>query len=269
MREKLIKKYLTTEELGRYPQLFDIIPYSTNLRVAELIDEGKTNTLVVADMQEGGRGRVGRSWIGGKPGESIAMSFDVCPKVDITKLPSITLLVSLAVTDAIVDDKIKIKWPNDIYINDKKVCGILCELKQCKEKNYIIVGIGINHSQEEFSNDLSKTATSLFIEGIVKKDEVGEREKIVARVLNSFEKRLKKFEKEGFASQHIDYQERIYGNGRKAQILDSSISGGDITKAITVEEGIFVGINEKGEALIETASGRRTFSTGELSLRLE
>ena len=111
-------------------------------------------TLVTAEEQTSGKGRRGRSWVS-VPGQGVWMSFVLRPDVELENSSMLTLVAALAVEKGIKDAAGidgKIKWPNDVLINGKKVCGILTELSaQMDELNYIVVGIGINANIEQFS----------------------------------------------------------------------------------------------------------------------
>lgn len=259
-----IEKYLTTKKLGRNAGLFKEIERSTNDYLAEKIKLGESDA-VIAMVQHGGKGRVGRTWLSGKEGESIALSFFVSPKVDLEKLPQLTLVAALCVKNAIVKsaesgklakEKIKIKWPNDILIGEKKICGILTELKQTSDKNFAIIGIGINIRQKSFEGELAGTASSLKLEGI----EILSIEKLVAEIFNEFEQRLERFEADGFVSQVEEYNESLTGKNEEASVINSD--------GKTILEGTIKYANDSGELIICDKDGNeKNISSGELSIR--
>ena len=139
--------------------IFDILP-STSTYIRENMSIIDDNCYVVAKMQSSGRGRSGKSWLS-KEG-NLMFSF----KIKLDRGQSlITLLAGVAVKEAI--DKITnksdtlIKWPNDVMINDKKVCGILCENIKNNNESKIIIGIGINVNQIYFDSSIKEKASSL------------------------------------------------------------------------------------------------------------
>ena len=158
---------LDTEWLGRNLRYYETID-STNLEIRRLAEEGAPHgTTAVAEEQTSGKGRRGRSWLG-KAGCGIWMSFLLRPQIAVENSSMLTLITALAVEKAVGEEtglQCQIKWPNDIIVNGKKLCGILTELSaQMDELNYVVVGIGINANMQEFPDDLRDKATSLRIE---------------------------------------------------------------------------------------------------------
>ena len=120
-------------------------------------------TFVSTDYQTAGKGRNERTWIS-EPGENLMFSFLIKEKELLDKAPIISLLVAVEIAKVLESYKIKdvsIKWPNDVLIGDKKVCGILAE---GQAPNYLVVGVGLNVNQTSFPSDLRRPATSLLIE---------------------------------------------------------------------------------------------------------
>ncbi len=125
---------------------------STNVRAKEY---GKPEVLHFAEEQSSGKGRLGRSWFSGKGG--LYFTLTLKPALEIQDLPKIGLTAGLAVAKAVGG---KIKWPNDVLIEGKKVCGILCELSGEFENPVVIVGIGIN-VKNDLPEELSDKAGRL------------------------------------------------------------------------------------------------------------
>lgn len=120
-------------------------------------------TFASTDYQSHGKGRNDRVWSSQK-GENLMFSFLIKDKALLDKAPIISLLSAAIVAKTLETYKIKdvsIKWPNDVLVDDKKVCGILAE---GEASNYLVVGIGLNVNQKEFPNDLRRPATSLSLE---------------------------------------------------------------------------------------------------------
>ena len=141
---------------------------STNDVAKELASNGAAHgTLVIANAQTAGRGRMGRRFVSA-PGEGIWMSLVIKDEILPMKASMLTLVMGLAAAKAIeqvADVKPMIKWPNDIVLSGKKLVGILTEMSLSMDKiGHIIVGIGINVHQEVFPEELQTVATSIFLE---------------------------------------------------------------------------------------------------------
>jgi len=153
---------LKTKVLGK-----EVISYkkvdSTNDVAYGLAEKGvKEGVVIIADEQARGKGRHGRSWVS-PPKSGIYMSFILRPEIAPNEIPKITLLAAVAVTKAVRSVSglaAMIKWPNDILVNDRKVCGILTEMKAEQDRvDFVIVGIGINVNTP--ARSLPKGASSL------------------------------------------------------------------------------------------------------------
>ncbi len=139
---------------------------STNTFCLENGDIMATPGLVVyADRQLAGRGRMGRAWCQGPDG-NLSASFVIHPELSPSLIPAITICAGLAVYQALENMGLKgcaMKWPNDVLVNERKVCGILCESRSYGEKITVIAGVGLNiyGDVEEFPSDLAPTLTTL------------------------------------------------------------------------------------------------------------
>ena len=160
----MIRLRLKTNWAGHEVVYLDSVD-STNRRARQLAAEGaKEGTLVIANEQTLGRGRRGRSWASPR-GESILMSLILRPKTHPSQVAKLSLQTALAVSLAIGDVTgldARIKWPNDIVCQGKKVCGMLLEMtadEQCVHD--VVAGIGINVHQKAFDEEIAGTATSL------------------------------------------------------------------------------------------------------------
>ena len=232
---------------------------STNTDAKRLIEEGASDgTLVVADKQNGGKGRRGRSWSSPK-GTSIYMSIALKPSYNPDKASMVTLIMALAVAKGIREQTglaAFIKWPNDVVVNKKKVCGILTEMNA--EPDYIhsvVIGTGINVNEQEFPEEIKETATSLFLE----KGEKITRAQLVVSVMEYFEQDYEKFlEREDLSGLLEEYNELLINRGKKVKVLDPKQEW----------EGTAGGINEKGELLVEDEKGQLVkVYAGEVSVR--
>ncbi|MHB1661355.1 MAG: biotin--[acetyl-CoA-carboxylase] ligase [bacterium] len=223
---------------------------STNTLARDLASKGvKNGSVVIADYQEKGRGRNGKLWTS-PCGCNIYMSIILRPKFNPETAQGMTILAAVSVADAIVEVaslQPQIKWPNDILIDSKKVSGILTEMStQNMTIEYIVVGIGINVNIPEkgMDGDIKDIATSLLIES--KKtngsDSLIDRNKLVASILNKFDKYYEMFLSTGLSSVLGHYQKYFGMMGKKIEIN---------TKGRIVE-GQVVGIDSKGALLLKT-----------------
>lgn len=150
---------------------------STNTEALNQAKRGADEGLcVVAEQQTKGRGRHGRVWISEK-NAGLYFSVVLRPKIEMRFLPLITLMSAIAVHDALrelYELKPDIKWVNDIYIDEKKICGILAEMTETSKGTAVIVGIGINLKSSNFPAEIADIATSLEAETgrEIKKDEL-------------------------------------------------------------------------------------------------
>ena len=165
--EVSIKSELNTKWIGKTVECHKEIS-STNVRAKQLGEEsGLEGTIILAEEQLAGRGRRGREWIS-PPGKDIWMSLLLRPNLPAINASMLTIVAALAVArgiDTVTSLNTQIKWPNDIIIHGKKVCGILTEMSTDMEYiNYVVVGIGINVNNRDFPIEIREKATSLGIE---------------------------------------------------------------------------------------------------------
>ena len=231
---------------------------STNLKARQLAEEGyPEGTVVLAEQQEAGRGRRGRSWASAA-GTGIFMTLVLKPAIDPNNASMLTLVTALAVSAAIRRCSGKpagIKWPNDIVMSGKKVCGILTEMSLGSNGiSHIVVGIGINVQNDSFPEELSETATSLYLET----GKYLKRELLIAEILAQFEHYYQIFlTTEDLGGLLEEYNANLVNLGRHVRVLDPKESF----------EGQAMGINPRGELLVDTREGRRPVSAGEVSVR--
>ncbi|MFS1512380.1 biotin--[acetyl-CoA-carboxylase] ligase [Chengkuizengella sp. SCS-71B] len=176
---------------------------STQTMAAEMVKMGaKEGTVIIAEQQTDGRGRLGRKWFS-PPGTGIWMSMILKPQIPLQFIHQLTLLISVAVCRVIkrfleLDAEVGIKWPNDIYINGKKVCGILLESSAEDERvKHVIAGIGIsvNLQQNDIPEELKEKMTSLSIEAGIECD----REQLLISLFKEMEELYLLYLSEGFA----------------------------------------------------------------------
>lgn len=255
-----IESNIDTERMGR-EIAFHAKTGSTNIDAKTLAENGcASGMLVVADMQTAGRGRKGHGWVA-PAGQNIYMTLVLRPDCIPNKASAITLVMAIAVFEAVSEilpgSECGIKWPNDVVANGKKVCGILTEMSAepgCI--HYVVTGVGINVNQEEFTQEISETATSIYIESGKKAD----RARLAARVMHYFEENYEVFEKSWDFEELADkYNGMLINCGRQVRVLDPK---GEY-------EGIARGINKNGELVVERGDNGEEVAVyaGEVSVR--
>lgn len=159
---------------------------STNSWIKRLAKDGAEHgTLAVAEFQSAGRGRFDRRWEAPE-GSSIMMTLLLRPEFSPQYASMLTLVMGMAVAQAAEElgFNVSIKWPNDIVISKKKICGILTEMGTNGVKiNYVLIGVGINVNLKEFPEEMQDKATSLILEGGHEYD----RNQVIALVMKYFE----------------------------------------------------------------------------------
>ena len=258
MTEAEIKSLMHTDWVAKEVLYFDTID-STNTKAQELAEKGyPSGTLVVADKQESGKGRRGRSWVS-PSGTGIFMTLMIKPDINPNNASMLTLVAALAVAKAITSvtgEKAMIKWPNDIVVNGKKVCGILTEMNaQFDYINHIVVGIGINVHNESFPEEISHMASSLMIEAGGKRFH---RAQIIAETMSYFEQYYDTFLKTQDLSALVrEYDELLVNMNKAVRVLDPK----------EPFDGKAMGITPKGELIVDTWESRKLVSSGEVSVR--
>lgn len=258
MTEAEIKSLMHTEWVAREVLYFDTID-STNTKAQELAEKGyPSGTLVVADKQDSGKGRRGRSWVS-PSGTGIFMTLMIKPDINPNNASMLTLVAALAVAKAITSvtgEEALIKWPNDIVVNSKKVCGILTEMNaQFDYINHIVVGIGINVHNESFPEEISQMASSLMIEAGGKRFH---RAQIIAETMSYFEQYYDTFLKTQDLSALVrEYDKLLVNRNKSVRVLDPK----------EPFDGKAMGITPKGELIVDTWESRKLVSSGEVSVR--
>ena len=165
-----IRHGLSTKVFGKKNIIYLNETDSTNKRAKELAAQGAPEgVLVIAEKQTSGRGRRGRSWFS-PPGDGIYFSLILRPVISPSETPKITLMTAVVLAETLISLmklKLRIKWPNDILVNGKKLAGILTEIStEMDAVNYIIVGLGLNVNTlfEKIPQDIKENATSILIE---------------------------------------------------------------------------------------------------------
>ena len=214
---------------------------STNARARELaVDGAPHGTLVTADEQTAGRGRQGRSWLAA-PGEALLVSVvvrDIAPV-----LPLATAVAVAETCEAAGVAEARIKWPNDVWIEGRKVSGILVEGRP--QEGWAVLGIGVNVSTRDFPEKIGDIATSLALHG---------SDATVADVLVELARRLERWLQAPLEEVLVAWRKRDALLGRTVRW-----DGGSGTAA---------GVDESGALLVETEAGERVrLDAGEVHLQ--
>ena len=195
----------------------------------------------VADHQKSGRGRRGRRWLA-EPGTALLVSVVLRPVLESSALGLLPLSIGLAVREAIANlaprelaERTLVKWPNDVWVDGKKIAGVLAEGRIDSEHAAVVAGIGINVAMRELPEELCDSATSLALLGLVTS-----RERVLAGVLGCLEMRLQLLSRE---------RAQIVSELRRHDAL--------LGRRVSVEgvSGTAAGIDHEGRLLVKLASG--------------
>lgn len=242
--EQAIRPYLKTKALGKKLDVYREID-STNSFTKEAAHYGAVHgTTVIAEIQTGGKGRLGRKFYS-PLGMGVYMSVIIRPKLSIDSSLLVTSCAAVAVAQAIErvapELECQIKWVNDIYINGRKVCGILTEASIDVEQGgleYAVIGIGINVQNSSFPEELANTATSIKMEI----HHNVSRNMLAAEVLNCLEEQL----------EHIDDGEFMKEYVRRSNVIGKKIT---VTQGDDLFTADCFGIDSKGRLLVRCENG--------------
>lgn len=254
LNKELIEIGMKSDFIGHSVEVLESVD-STNDYAKKKAKELVDGSVIISLEQVKGKGRRGRSFHSGK-GDGIYLSIILKPGFEPTKAPFITSIAGAALVNTFNKFNIqtKVKWPNDVLINGKKVAGILTEMSADMEFiEYIVLGVGINVSGLEFPNELKNIATSLKLEGYDVK-----KLNIIWQFVYEFELLYNLYLKEN-TSEVVN----ILKN-------NSSVIGKQINVHYMneVESAIAVDINNQGALIIKTQEGEvKELSSGEISIR--
>ena len=257
LNEAEIRRWLTAGELGRNLEIHDRID-STNNRAKTLAAAGAPHGLtVIAEAQTGGKGRLGRSFF--SPEEAgiymtVILRPDCAPE-QANLLTSMAAAAAARAVEKISGADVKIKWVNDLYLNGKKICGILTEAgleSGAGRLDYAVTGIGINTGITDFPPELKEIATSVGNETGISPD----RNRLIAEVLNELETLYRDPDPAAFLA---ECRRRSNVIGRTVTV----IRGNERFPARAVD------IDGEGRLIVETEEGRTCLNSGEVSLKLK
>lgn len=241
---------LKTENIGKVLHYHDEVD-STNTVLFRLAEKGASEgTVVIADKQTSGRGRLGRKWIS-PPGVNLYISLLFRPRIPARESPLLTFLASVALVEAIKKTGAEnpcIKWPNDVQLDGRKVAGVLTEMKpRGNSAEFVVVGLGvnINMTRAEINSEMreaSRTATSI-------KERLGkdiDRAKFASDLLLEIESWYRTFDKRGKSSILKEWTDRWGGRDRRVRVD---------TEQNDKFEGTAVGIDGDGHLLVRKDDG--------------
>lgn len=246
LSEYTLKWGLRTTWLGKNMVHKEQTPSTQTIAHQLAHEEAEHGTIIIADEQTSGKGRMGRQWHSSKH-KGIWMSMILRPTILPYLAPQLTLLTATVLADAIYSHtniKPQIKWPNDILINGKKVAGILTEMQAEQDQiKYVVIGIGLNINQtlHDLSDEIKSSATSLQIETNKQWNMI----EIVQEVLTTFEKTYMTYIDNGFPNVKNKWESYGYKIGESIWIKTAKDRW----------EALFLGIAEDGALLTKNNDG--------------
>ena len=257
MLEKEILDRLTTKTFGRHIHSFDSID-STNTFAKTIAGTAEEGTLVIAEKQTAGRGRLGRAWYSEQE-KNLTFSIIIKPDMAVDFLGVLSLYAAVAVADAIHATTHCIahcKWPNDLLLGGRKCCGILCESNIVSgTASFVTIGIGLNVNQTNFPDEIRAAATSLSLEA----GRIFDRTYILVSV-------LLKLEEWYHIVSRREYDRIIGAWESRAPMLGKSIL---IRQHEDMIEGIATGLDARGSLLLHSGGLEHTLVAGDVSIMNE
>ena len=221
-------------------------------------ENAEHGTLAVAEFQSAGKGRLGRKWTAPE-GSSVMMSILLKPEFEPQYASMLTLVMGLSVAQAVCElgVEVSIKWPNDVVVSHKKICGILTEMGVQDEKKIreVVIGVGLNVNLKEIQDELKDKATSLYLET----GKTYDRNRLIGLVMEKFEINYEKFVQTCDLSMMLDdYNMLLANKSQPVRVLDK----------ISPYEGVALEIDKDGALLVRVQSGEiRKVCSGEVSVR--
>lgn len=233
---------------------------STNVFAMKNAENGvlneNVNNVIISNEQTAGKGRLGRSFESDK-GTGIFASIVVRPDKKTYDVANITLVAALAVQRAMekLGVEAKIKWPNDIICQGKKLCGILTEMKNDGDKvKFVVVGIGINVGNEKFSDDLKDKATSMYLLQGKRYD----RADVLLEVLKEFNNLYDQYTKnDNLAFMKNEYNEKLINKGCEVVVEFKNEN----------KKAILIGVDETGILKVIIDGEKKNIVSGEIKIR--
>ncbi|MBI5267727.1 MAG: biotin--[acetyl-CoA-carboxylase] ligase, partial [candidate division Zixibacteria bacterium] len=257
MTETEVSYQLSTRVIGKQILAFRTVQSTNDIAATQAEHGAPEGTIVVADQQTKGRGRLGRTWFS-SAGTGIYLSIVLKPKFPPEDAPGLSLLTALALAETLektCKGGVRIKWPNDVLLGGRKVAGILTELSADRNRiAHVIVGVGVNvnHGAGHFPDDLRETATSVRLYQKRKVDRVA----LLKRFLTNFER------------EYTDYKKYRLKKAHRRLRRFSSLLGVQVTVLAGQSRitGIARDIDDHGRLVIEAEGNRHTITAGEVTV---
>lgn len=261
-----IQNLLHTKVLGRSLFVFNRIG-STNEFLRRLARRGGAEgTTIIADEQTAGRGRLGRSWHS-PPGKGLWFSFLLRPQLQTEKVGLISLAIAAVIADTFSQAcnlECAVKWPNDVLIAGKKVCGILCETQISPVGvESIVAGVGVNVNQRynDFAGEWRAHATSLLLAS----GNMWDRQTLFAKLMKAFDQNLFEDLPVKLPALVEKWCNCCPSLGQTITVIPTPAAPRQPGDEATT--GIFAGIGEGGELMLRMPAGDlRFFAAGEITL---
>ena len=245
---------LTTRTLGRAVSHYEHTLTSTNLVLKDMAKQGAPHgSLCLCETQTAGRGRMDRQW-SSPEGQGVWLSVLLRPNLNPEDAPLITFACALAMTRAVREVTqldVRIKWPNDLVLNGRKLCGILLEMGLGADGMYVVAGTGLNIRKGAYPPELADRAIS-----IGECAEIPDRGAIIAAYLRALEDAVSALEQDGFAGIAEAFRRECITLGSQVHVIGAE----DFTG--TAED-----IDETGALLVRTDGELRRVLAGDVSVR--
>lgn len=251
---------LGTKYLGRNTLYYPEVESTNEIAISVAQNGGPEGTVIIADKQTKGQGRLQREWYSPK-GKGLWFSIILKPNIDPIKVSQLTLVAAVATADAVskvIGLSPGIKWPNDLLINGRKFCGILSEGQIGNEGiDYVILGIGLNANLDfyDFGLEIRSKATSLKIET----GKHIERTQLFREILCQLEKCYETWLREGFEPIRLAWKEKNITLGQLVQV--NSFQEVFQGKAIDIDNGGALIVKDKNNKIYSFNSGEVSLST--------
>lgn len=251
-----LQRSLNTKTVGNKIYYYGVVDSTISIAKEKLLNGADDGSVVIAEKQTGGKGRLGKNWVSSKGG--IWMSVVFKPNLDPVEAPKITISASISILKALKDIGIdvQVKWPNDILVNGKKIAGVLLEMNCDLDRiDYVIVsmGINVNNNFSSKQSSLKRSATSV-------KNEIGKKIKrvpLATRVLTHLENSYSKIFDNHFDEILLDWKEHCV-------TIDKIIKLKTINEEYT---GKAIDVDQYGRLLVLLENGdRKLFSSGETTI---
>jgi BirA family biotin operon repressor/biotin-[acetyl-CoA-carboxylase] ligase len=253
--EQALRKRLKTSVFGNKIYTFETIDSTNNCAKAIAGCWGEEGTVVIAEQQTAGKGRLGRVWEA-SPNENLMFSIVLRPKVTPGGLNLLPLYAAVAIAEAVERTtglKVECKWPNDLLVGKRKIAGILIEgsVKQ-NTVEYVVIGIGINVNQKRFVGELQSKATSLSLETGKEVD----RAELFRTILSSLEQHYNSIGANGFNSIIPLWVSR-------STMINRPIS---VSQQGNVMSGIVKGLSTDGGLILQSNGMEKTLFAGDVTI---